>query len=83
MNYEESMKVFLQGGVSPHYFVTKEGKILQLVDEKLKAWHAGLGNFSPNSKLLNRSNIAIENNLNSYSLGIEIENSGNEPYNHS
>lgn len=51
-----------------------------MVDDNLKSWHAGLGNFSPSSKLQHRADISMENNLNSYSLGIEIENSGNESY---
>ena len=52
--------------VSAHYFIKKNGKILNLVPDLYEAWHAGKSNWK-NIKSLNR-----------YSIGIEIQNSGHE-----
>lgn len=51
--------------VSAHYTVGKEGLIIQSVDEKDRAWHAG-----PSSWI-------GKYNLNDFSIGIEILNDGN------
>ena len=50
--------------VSAHYLVTKRGKIYKMVDEKNRAWHAG------------KSCWKGTKDINSYSIGIELENSG-------
>lgn len=50
--------------VSSHFTVGKDGVIIQSVDEKDRAWHAG-----PSAWL-------GKNNVNDYSLGIEILNDG-------
>ena len=52
--------------VSAHYFIKKNGKILNLVPDLYEAWHAGKSNWR-NIQSLNR-----------YSIGIEIQNSGHE-----
>ena len=52
--------------VSCHYVVTEAGRILQLVDEAHRAWHAG------------RSCWAGTTDLNSASIGIEIVNGGHD-----
>jgi len=52
--------------VSAHYFVWEDGRVLQLVPEDRRAWHAG------------RSVWKGENDLNSASIGIEIVNPGHE-----
>jgi N-acetylmuramoyl-L-alanine amidase len=52
--------------VSAHYLVDEEGRITQLVAEADRAWHAGLGSW------------AGETDLNSCSIGIEIQNPGHE-----
>ena len=54
--------------VSAHYFIKKNGKILNLVPDLYEAWHAGKSNWK-NIKSLNR-----------YSIGIEIQNSGHENF---
>ncbi len=54
--------------VSSHYLVAKDGTIFQLINEEYKAWHAGVSSWR---------NIE---NVNNYSIGIEIENSGYEEY---
>ncbi len=50
--------------VSCHYLVSEEGQITQLVDEDLRAWHAGVSSWSG------------ESDINSRSIGIEIQNKG-------
>ena len=50
--------------VSAHFLVSKKGHIYYLVDIKNRAWHAGSGYWN---------NIT---DLNSYSIGVELENSG-------
>jgi N-acetylmuramoyl-L-alanine amidase len=53
-----------QSGVSCHYFVHEDGRIVRLVDESSRAWHAG------------ESCWAGERDINSRSIGIEIANYG-------
>ena len=53
-----------QSGVSSHYFVYEDGRIIQLVDEDHRAWHAGDSTWSG------------ESDINSRSIGIEIANLG-------
>ncbi len=50
--------------VSAHYFVFEDGRVLQLVPEGRRAWHAGAGSW------------AGERDVNSRSIGIEIANPG-------
>ncbi len=54
--------------VSAHYLIARDGTVLQLVDESRRAWHAGVSAWGPLS------------DLNSASLGIELDNNGSEPY---
>jgi N-acetylmuramoyl-L-alanine amidase len=54
--------------VSAHYLVRKDGKILQLVDESKRAWHAG------------KSYWGGDTDVNSASIGIELDNNGGEPF---
>ncbi len=55
--------------VSCHYYITREGQILQLVPERLVAFHAGV------SKAVNSEGVEIHG-LNNWSLGIEVANCG-------
>ena len=50
--------------VSAHYFVFEDGRVLQLVPEARRAWHAGVAQW------------AGESDINSASIGIEIANRG-------
>lgn len=50
--------------VSAHYFVFEDGRIVQLVEESRRAWHAGVSSW------------AGETDINSCSIGIEIVNPG-------
>jgi N-acetylmuramoyl-L-alanine amidase len=52
--------------VSAHYFAFEDGRVLQLVPEARRAWHAGLGCWQG------------ERDVNSASIGIEIANPGHE-----
>ncbi len=57
-----------KSNVSSHYFIKKNGKILNLVPDLYEAWHAGKSSWK-NIQSLNR-----------YSIGIEIQNSGHENF---
>jgi N-acetylmuramoyl-L-alanine amidase len=52
--------------VSAHYFVFEDGRVIQLVPESKRAWHAGVAFW------------AGETDINSSSIGIEIANPGHE-----
>ena len=52
--------------VSAHYFIKKNGSVLNLVPPLYEAWHAGKSSWK-NLKSLNK-----------YSIGIEIQNSGHD-----
>jgi len=54
--------------VSAHYLVARDGRIIYLVDELRRAWHAGDSYWGGNR------------DLNSSSIGIELDNNGREPY---
>lgn len=54
--------------VSAHYLIGRDGRIYQLVDERARAWHAG------------ESKWGAHTDLNSVSLGIELDNNGDEPF---
>jgi len=52
--------------VSAHYFVFEDGRIVQMVQESRRAWHAGASFW------------AGETDINSCSIGIEIANPGHD-----
>lgn len=52
--------------VSSHYVVDRDGRVLQLVPEERRAWHAG------------RAFWAGERDMNSRSIGVEIVNGGHD-----
>jgi N-acetylmuramoyl-L-alanine amidase len=57
-----------QREVSAHYLVARDGRIYYLVDELARAWHAGESSWGGNR------------DINSASIGIELDNDGIEPY---
>lgn len=57
-----------QRKVSAHYLIGRDGTLIQLVDEKQRAWHAG------------QSWWGGLTDLNSASIGIELDNTGDEPF---
>jgi N-acetylmuramoyl-L-alanine amidase len=54
--------------VSAHYLVDYDGTVHALVDEAMRAWHAGAGLWRG------------QGDLNSRSVGIELANTGAEPF---
>ncbi|MGY8986191.1 MAG: N-acetylmuramoyl-L-alanine amidase [Sphingomonadales bacterium] len=52
--------------VSAHYLVFEDGKIIQLVEDKKRAWHSGVSTWKG------------KGDINSSSIGIEIVNRGHE-----
>lgn len=54
--------------VSANYLICKDGTVFKLVDERYRAWQAGVSRWG---------NIT---NVNSVSLGIELDNTGKEPF---
>lgn len=54
--------------VSAHYLIAKSGTLWQMVDEPMRAWHAGAG----------RWHDCID--VNSASIGIELDNDGCQPF---
>jgi N-acetylmuramoyl-L-alanine amidase len=54
--------------VSAHYLIGRHGKLFRLVDEVARAWHAG------------ESYWGGQSDINSASIGIELDNDGFEPF---
>jgi N-acetylmuramoyl-L-alanine amidase len=54
--------------VSAHWLIAEDGTVEQLVDEAMRAWHAGAGAWAGVS------------DVNSRSIGIELANAGDAPF---
>lgn len=54
--------------VSAHYIIGKDGFIVQMLHDELRAWHAGASKWGNNT------------DMNSCSIGIELDNNGFEPF---
>jgi len=54
--------------VSAHWLISRHGKAEALVPEPMRAWHAGAGEW------------AGITDVNSHSIGIELDNRGTEPF---
>ncbi|WP_031301849.1 N-acetylmuramoyl-L-alanine amidase [Sphingobacterium paucimobilis] len=54
--------------VSAHYVIGRDGQVIQMLNDYERAWHAGKSKWG---------NI---DDLNSVSLGIELDNNGKEPF---
>lgn len=54
--------------VSAHFYVRRDGRVIQFVGCDRRAWHAG------------QSCWCERDNCNDYSVGIELEGSDNQPY---
>ncbi len=64
ISLQNSIDVMLENGVSAHYLIDLNGDIYQLIDEEKRAWHAGLSYWNGVT------------DINSHSIGIEIQNNG-------
>ena len=54
--------------VSAHYIVGDDGRVVQMLNDYLRAWHAGSGSWGKIT------------DMNSCSIGIELDNNGYEPF---
>ncbi|RSK31618.1 N-acetylmuramoyl-L-alanine amidase [Rhodovulum iodosum] len=54
--------------VSCHYLIDRRGRLFRLVEEKMRAWHAGAGQWG------------AATDINSRSIGIELDNGGRAPF---
>jgi len=54
--------------VSAHYVIGRDGKVYHMLNDYLRAWHGGVGKWGNNT------------DLNSSSIGIELDNNGFEPF---
>ena len=54
--------------VSAHYLISGQGDTIQMVEEDQRAWHAGQGEW------------AGQDDVNSRSIGIELDNMGTHPF---
>jgi N-acetylmuramoyl-L-alanine amidase len=54
--------------VSAHWLISEKGEAEALVPEAMRAWHAGAGEWAGLS------------DINSHSIGIELANTGNQPF---
>ena len=66
--------------VSANYVIDKNGELYRFVSNTFRAYHAGSGSFTKNSCLSGLPYNELEDEMNSWSFGIENVNSGNEPY---
>lgn len=67
---QQTLKTFTlkQTQVSAHYVIARDGKVIHMLNDYLRAWHAGNGSWGKNT------------DINSTSLGIELDNNGIEPF---
>lgn len=54
--------------VSAHYVIAEDGKVVQMVNDYLRAWHGGAATWGRNT------------DINSTSIGIELDNNGVSPF---
>ena len=54
--------------VSAHYVIGRDGQVVQMLNDELRAWHAGLSKWGNNT------------DMNSCSIGIELDNNGLAPF---
>ncbi len=54
--------------VSAHYVIGDDGRVVQMLNDYLRSWHAGVGSWGK------------VKDMNSCSIGIELDNNGSEPF---
>lgn len=69
-NLAQTIRTFTvdQSQVSSHYVIGRDGTVVQMVNDYLRAWHAGAGKW------------ATITDLNAVTIGIELDNNGFEPF---
>ena len=67
---EQTLKTFTmpRTSVSAHYVICEDGTVYHMLNDYLRAWHAGVGKWGNDA------------DINSSSIGIEIDNDGFEPF---
>jgi N-acetylmuramoyl-L-alanine amidase len=67
---EQTLRTFTltRTQVSAHYVIGRDGKTYQMLNDYLRAWHAG------------NSRWGKVTDMNSHSIGIELDNNGREPF---
>lgn len=67
---EQTLRTFtlVRTKVSAHYVICKDGTIHHMLNDYMRAWHGGISKWGNNS------------DLNSSSIGIELDNNGYEPF---
>jgi N-acetylmuramoyl-L-alanine amidase len=67
---EQTLKTFTleRTKVSAHYVICKDGTIHHMLNDYMRAWHGGISKWGNNT------------DLNSSSIGIELDNNGFEPF---
>jgi len=67
---QQTIKTFTlkETKVSAHYVIARDGKVIHMLNDYLRAWHAG------------NSSWGRDTDINSSSIGIELDNNGAEPF---
>ncbi|MFD1186822.1 N-acetylmuramoyl-L-alanine amidase [Pontibacter rugosus] len=67
---EQTLNTFTQPStqVSAHYVIGRDGKVYHMLNDNLRAWHGGAARWGNDT------------DLNSSSIGIELDNNGAEPF---
>lgn len=67
---QQTLKTFTltRTQVSAHYVISDDGKVVQMLNDYLRAWHGGNAIWGKNT------------DINSASIGIELDNNGTEPF---
>ncbi|MFM1754446.1 MAG: N-acetylmuramoyl-L-alanine amidase AmiD precursor [Bacteroidota bacterium] len=67
---QQTLKTFTltKTQVSAHYVISNDGTVVQMLNDYLRAWHGGNASWGKNT------------DINSASIGIELDNNGTEPF---
>ncbi|AOZ98167.1 MULTISPECIES: N-acetylmuramoyl-L-alanine amidase [Flavobacterium] len=67
---QQTIKTFTKTStqVSAHYVIADDGHVVHMLNDYLRAWHAGVSSWGKNT------------DINSSSIGIELDNNGSEPF---
>lgn len=67
---KQTLKTFtmIESQVSAHYVIAQDGKVIHMLNDYLRAWHAGNSFWGKNT------------DINSASIGIELDNNGIQPF---